>query len=282
MAAGTWNASKVAYQNDGKVLALDGTTLADVGAYCSYYGPFISLSTHSLSSGVYEIPAISWKTHTIYTNTMATEAYRGAGRPEAAYIIERVMDAVARELEMDPADVRRKNFINKDAFPYNTASGSTYDSGDYDKALDLALREFDYRGARKRQREARKDGRLVGLGVVTFTEVCGIGPSGGASPLQRMGTWESATVRVEPSGNVTVLTGVSPHGQGQETAFAQMAADAFGVGIDDVVVVHGDTDVVQHGVGTFGSRGIACGGSGASYGARQGAWQGPAHCGSPS
>jgi carbon-monoxide dehydrogenase large subunit len=192
---------------------------------------------------------------------MATEAYRGAGRPEAAYIIERVMDAVANRLELDPIDLRRRNFIPRESFPYTTASGSIYDSGDYDKPLDRAVEMFDYRGSRKAQREARKSGRLVGIGVATFTEVCGIGPSGGTSPLQRMGTWESATVRVEPSGNVTVLTGISPHGQGEETAFAQMVADAFGVEVTDVTVVHGDTDVVQHGVGTFGSRGIAVGGA---------------------
>ncbi len=251
---------EAAVRADGRVLALRGRTIAEVGAYCSYYGPFIALSTPSMAPGCYDIKAVSWETTAVYTNTMATDAYRGAGRPEAAYLIERIMDAVARVLELDPAEVRRRNFIARDAFPFTTATGSVYDSGDYNRALDEALRAFDYRGARKAQREARHCGRLVGIGIATFTEVCGLGPSAGAAPEGLMGTWESATVRVEPSGNVTVLTGISPHGQGEETAFAQMAADAFGIGIDDVSVMHGDTDVVQHGVGTFGSRGIAVGG----------------------
>ncbi len=260
---------EVAHDEAGRVLALRGRTVAEVGAYCSYYGPFIALSTYSMACGCYDIGAVSWETVTVYTNTMATEAYRGAGRPEAAYLIERIMDELARRLELDPVEVRRRNFIARDAFPYTTATGSTYDSGDYDRTLDRALGMFDYRGSRKAQREGRlrfaalggTRGHLTGIGIATFTEVCGLGPSSNASPLERMGTWESATVRVEPSGNVTVLTGISPHGQGEETSFAQMVSDAFGVPVEAVTVVHGDTDVVQHGVGTFGSRGIAVGGA---------------------
>lgn len=252
---------EVAFQNDGRVLALKGQTISELGAWRSFYGPFIALSTHTMSCGCYDIKAVAWETFAVYTNTMATEAYRGAGRPEAAYIIERVMDEVAAATGLDPVAVRRRNFVAKDAFPHTTASGAVYDSGDYEKTLDRMIELVGYDEAREAQRQARDDGRLVGIGVAAFTEVCGIGPSGGTAPHQRMGTWESATVRVEPSGNVTVYTGVSPHGQGQETAFAQMASDAFGVGLDDVVVVHGDTDQVQHGVGTFGSRGIAVGGA---------------------
>ena len=252
---------EAAYRSDGRVLALKGRTLSDLGAYRSFYGPFIPLSTPSMITGCYDIKAVAWETMSIYTNTMATEAYRGAGRPEAAYIIERVMDAIAAKLGLDPVEVRRVNFVPRGSFPYTTATGNVYDSGDYDLTLDKALETFGYDDARSAQERARAEGRLIGIGIATFTEICGIGPSAGASPLGRMGTWESATVRVEPSGNVTVLTGTSPHGQGGETAFAQMAADAFGVGIDDVTVVHGDTDVVQHGVGTFGSRGIAVGGT---------------------
>ncbi len=251
----------VAFQNDGRVLALKGQTISELGAFRSFYGPFIALSTHTMSCGCYDIKAVGWETTVVYTNTMATEAYRGAGRPEAAYIIERVMDEVAARTGLDAAAVRRLNFIARDAFPHSTPSGATYDSGDYEKTLDLMLERAGYPEARAAQERARAEGRLVGIGLATFTEVCGIGPSAGAAPEQRMGTWESATVRVEPSGNVTVYTGISPHGQGQETAFAQMVSDAFGVGIDDVVVVHGDTDQVQHGVGTFGSRGIAVGGA---------------------
>ncbi len=252
---------EVAFQNDGRVLSLNGRTVADIGAFRSFYGPFIALSTHTMSCGCYDIKAVAWETLSVFTNTMATEAYRGAGRPEAAYIIERVMDEVAAATGLDPAAVRRRNFVASDAFPHTTASGAVYDSGDYEKSLDLLVKEAGYDEARAAQARARAEGRLVGIGLATFTEVCGLGPSAGAAPQQRMGTWESATVRVEPSGNVTVYTGVSPHGQGQETAFAQMASDAFGVGLDDVVVVHGDTDQVQHGVGTFGSRGLAVGGT---------------------
>ncbi len=252
---------EAAFQNDGRVLALKGRTISDIGAFRSFYGPFIALSTHTMSCGCYDIKAVAWDTATVFTNTMATEAYRGAGRPEAAYIIERVMDEVAAATGLDPAAVRRRNFVDKDAFPHTTASGAVYDSGDYEASLDRLIELAGYEEARAAQKSARAEGRLVGIGLATFTEVCGLGPSAGSAPQQRMGTWESATVRVEPSGNVTVYTGVSPHGQGQETAFAQMASDAFGVGLDDVVVVHGDTDQVQHGVGTFGSRGLAVGGT---------------------
>jgi carbon-monoxide dehydrogenase large subunit len=192
---------------------------------------------------------------------MATEAYRGAGRPEAAYIVERLMDEVALRTGLDRVEVRRRNLIGKDAFPYTTPTGAVYDSGNYEATLEKALARFDYEAACRARDAARAEGRAVGIGVATFTEICGLGPSTGASPLARQGTWESAEVRVEPTGNVTVMTGVSPHGQGQETAFAQLVADAFGIGIDDVVVLHGDTDVVTHGVGTFGSRGLVVGGT---------------------
>ena len=179
----------------------------------------------------------------VYTNTMATEAYRGAGRPEAAYIVERVMDEIAARTGLDRVEVRRRNLIPSGAFPYTTPTGAVYDSGHY----EAHPRQGRSRGSTTPRRvgardAARREGRLVGIGVATFTEICGLGPSTGASALSRHGTWESAEVRVEPTGNVTVMTGVSPHGQGQETAFAQMVADAFGVGMDDVTVVHGDTD----------------------------------------
>ncbi len=252
---------EVAFQSDGRVLALKGQTIADIGAFRSFFGPFIALSTHTMSCGCYDIKAVAWETSSVFTNTMATEAYRGAGRPEAAYLIERVMDEVAAATGIDPVAVRRRNFISKDAFPHTTPSGATYDTGDYEKSLNRMIELAGYDEVREAQRRARDDGRLVGIGLATFTEVCGLGPSTGTAPQQRMGTWESATVRVEPSGNVTVYTGISPHGQGQETVFAQQVSDAFGVGLDDVVVVHGDTDQVQHGVGTFGSRGIAVGGA---------------------
>ena len=252
---------EAAHTREGEVLALRGKTLQNVGAYQSYFGGGIAGFTPAMAPGAYRIRAVSWEVVCAYTNTIATDAYRGAGRPEAAYLIERTMDAVARTLGLDPVEVRRRNLIPKDAFPYQTATGNTYDSGDYEATLAKALEIFDYAGAREAQEKARADGRLVGIGVSTFTEICGLGPSTDASPLAKSGTWESATVRVEPSGNATVLTGISPHGQGEETVFAQLVADAFGIDVDDVEVVHGDTDVVQHGVGTFGSRGIAVGGA---------------------
>lgn len=252
---------EAAYDREGKLLALRGRTVADMGAYPSMLGAAIPTFTHLLACGPYTVEGVAWEIVDVYTNTTPTEAYRGAGRPEAAYIIERVMDAVAAELGLDRVELRRRNLIPKDAFPYATPTGATYDSGDYQATLDKALARFGYEEACRARDRAREEGRLVGIGVSTFTEICGLGPSSGASPLARHGTWESAELRVEPTGSVTVMTGVSPHGQGQETAFAQMVAEAFGVDLDEVTVVHGDTDVVTHGVGTFGSRGLVVGGT---------------------
>lgn len=252
---------EAAYRKDGALLALKGRTLADMGAWPSMLGAAIPTFTHLLACGPYTVKGVSWEILDVYTNTTPTEAYRGAGRPEAAYVVERVMDAVAAELGMDRVEVRRRNLIPKDAFPYTTPTGATYDSGDYQATLAKALERFGYEEACRARDRAREEGRLVGIGVATFTEICGLGPSSGASPLARHGTWESAELRVEPTGGVTVMTGVSPHGQGQETAFAQMVADAFGLDLDEVSVVHGDTDVVTHGVGTFGSRGLVVGGT---------------------
>ena len=250
-----------AYRSNGEVTAVRAKMIVDVGAYPSMYGPAVPTFAGLLLSGCYRLQAVSTEIVTVYTNTMATEAYRGAGRPEAAYMIERVMDAVAAALNVDVAKVRRQNFIPPDAFPYSTATGASYDSANYEPTLDKALQLFDYAGARRAQAEAQSTGNLVGIGLATFTEICALGPSVGAVPEMRQGYWESAGIRVEPTGNVVVMTGASPHGQGQETAFAQIVADAFAVGIDDVVVVHGDTDVVTHGVGTFGSRGLVVGGT---------------------
>jgi carbon-monoxide dehydrogenase large subunit len=252
---------EAAYRSDGRVTALRGRSVADMGAFASMLGPAIPTFTHLLACGPYAIEAVGWEIFDVYTNTMATEAYRGAGRPEAAYMVERVMDEVARKLDLDRVEVRRRNLLAKDVFPYTTPTGAIYDSGDYQTALEKALRGFDWEAAQASCERRRGAGELVGLGVATFTEICGLGPSSGASELDRRGTWESAELRVEPSGAVTVMTGVSPHGQGQETAFAQLVADAFGIGLDDVTVVHGDTDVVTHGVGTFGSRGLVVGGT---------------------
>ena len=252
---------EAAYRKNGELLALRGRVISDVGAYPSFFGASIATFTPLMMPGCYRPKAVDVEVVCVYTNTMATDAYRGAGRPEAAYTVERVMDEIAVATGLDPVEVRRRNFIPKDAFPFTTATGAIYDSGDYELALAKALERFDYAGARARQAKARAEGRLVGIGVATFTEICGLGPSTGASPIQRTGSWESGMVRVEPTGNVVITTGVSPHGQGQETAFAQLAADAFGIDVNDVEVLHGDTDVVTHGVGTFGSRGLVVGGT---------------------
>src|SRR5438309_3839523 len=193
----------------------------------------------------------------VFTNKMAPDAYRGAGRPEATYVVERAMDLVAAELNIDPVDVRRKNFPKATEFPFHTATGLDYDSGNYEAALDKALDLSGYANLRAEQAKARADGKLIGIGISSYVEICALGPSQ-AMPA---GGWESATVRIEPTGKVTVMTGASPHGQGQETSFDQIAADELGVDLNDVTVIHGDTSIVQYGIGTFGSRATAVGGT---------------------
>jgi carbon-monoxide dehydrogenase large subunit len=252
---------EAAAKKDGTVTALKAKLFLDLGAYFQFFTPMIPSFTGLLMPGAYRIPVISFEQIAVFTNKIATDAYRGAGRPEAAFIAERVMDAVAAELHLDPVEVRRKNFIPREAFPYATPVGLTYDSGDYAAALTKAVEIVDYAALRKEQEELRKQGRYLGTGLSSYIEICGIGPSVLLPPKLKAGGWESCTVRVDPSGKVTVLTGVSPHGQGQETSFAQIVADDLGVNIDDVVVLHGDTAVVQYGVGTFGSRGMALGGT---------------------
>jgi carbon-monoxide dehydrogenase large subunit len=252
---------EAAHTRDGKITALRGKTIAELGAFASMLGAAIPTFTHLLAAGPYTIQAVSWAVEVVYTHTMATDAYRGAGRPEAAYNVERAMDAVAAKLGIDRVEIRRRNLIPAGSFPYQAPTGAVYDSGNYQACLEQALAKFDYAGALAARDRARAEGRLAGIGVATFTEICGLGPSTGTAPPARAGTWESAELRVEPTGAVTVMTGASPHGQGQETAFAQMVADAFGIDIDSVNVVHGDTDLVTHGVGTFGSRGLVVGGT---------------------
>jgi carbon-monoxide dehydrogenase large subunit len=192
-----------------------------------------------------------------FTNCVPTDAYRGAGRPEATHAIEIMVDMLAAELKMDPVDIRIKNFPQPSEFPFATATGLMYDSGNYEAPLRKALETIGYEQLRREQAEARAAGKLMGIGISTYGEICAFGPS----PATPAGGWESATVKVEPSGQVTVLTGVSPHGQGEETTFAQITADELGVPMDNVVVLHGDTAVVQYGIGTFGSRATAVGGA---------------------
>jgi carbon-monoxide dehydrogenase large subunit len=251
----------VAVKNDGTLLGLRYHVIADMGAYHQLLTPAIPTLTGLMLSGAYKIPAISMVCTGVFTNRMSTDAYRGAGRPEATYVIERIVDCVAQELGLDPVDIRRKNFPAPSEFPYATATGLFYDSGNYAGALDKALDMAGYKKLREEQKAARDKGRLIGIGLSTYVEICAIGPSA-ATPA---GGWESATVRVEPTGAVTVLTGASPHGQGQETSFAQITADRLGVDLEDVVVIHGDTSVVQYGIGTFGSRATAVGGTALVY-----------------
>ncbi|HEY8884689.1 MAG TPA: xanthine dehydrogenase family protein molybdopterin-binding subunit [Chloroflexota bacterium] len=236
----------IAAKRDGTVTGVRMRLVADIGAYPR--DVFIPTLTGWLLPGVYACKNFDMEITTVYTTTMATGAYRGAGRPEAAYYIERLMDLLADELGMDPVEIRRKNFIPPDAFPYQTPSGMNYDSGEYDKALTKALEIAGYAELRAEQERLRAQGRYLGIGVSTFTEICGFGP------------FDSANVRVEPSGQVTVSTGVSPHGQGSETSFAQIVADELGVPLDAVVVIHGDTARTPQGIGTMGSRSMAVGG----------------------
>jgi carbon-monoxide dehydrogenase large subunit len=248
---------EIAAKRDGTITGLRVRILANLGAYHQLLTPVIPTLTLLMAPGCYRIANVDIEVKGVFTNTMSTDAYRGAGRPEATYLIERLMDLVARKLELDPADVRRRNFIEPSAFPFTTSTGLTYDSGDYANTMEKALQLADYRGLRTRQAALRKEGRFLGIGLSTYVEVCGMGPSA-AMPAAG---WDSATIRVEPTGSVTVLTGISPHGQGEETTFAQLVADELGIPIDNIAVVHGDTDIVQYGVGTFGSRGTAVGGS---------------------
>ncbi len=243
----------------GRIQAVRYRSIQDIGAYPQLLSPAIPTLTGIMVPGCYRIPAVKIELAGVYTNKMSTDAYRGAGRPEATYQIERLVDVVARAVGRDPADVRRDNFPAPEEFPFPTATGLTYDSGDYAKAFRKALEIAGYSGLREEQKRerARPGGRLIGIGVSSYVEICALGPSAALAA----GGWESATVRVEPTGQVTVLTGASPHGQGQETSFAQIAADALGVSIDDIVVKHGDTQEVQYGIGTFGSRATAVGGT---------------------
>lgn len=248
---------EAAAKKDGTIAALRMKIYSGLGAYHHLLTPAIATFTPMMSPGCYNVQALECRLVGVFTNTMSTDAYRGAGRPEATYLIERMMDLTAAELGLDPVEVRRRNFIAADAFPHPIVTGLVYDSGNYQGSLDKLLELLDYQGLRERQAELRKQGRYLGIGFSTYVEVCGMGPSA-AMPAPG---WDSATIRVEPTGSVTVMTGISPHGQGQETTFAQIVSDELGVPIDSINIVHGDTDKVQYGVGTFGSRGTAVGGA---------------------
>ena len=262
---------ELAATRDGKITGLRATVWAGMGAYLSTAAPGIPTILHGLMlSGVYDIPAIHEDVYGIYTNTTPVEAYRGAGRPEATFMLERLVDALATKLSMDPAEVRRRNFIPPFEDGHNVVTGLTYDSGNYPKILDKLLNKAGYEQLRSEQAEARAKGRFIGIGLSTYVEICGLGPSqvAGAIGFQG-GLWESAILRFHPSGKVHVMIGASPHGQGEETTFAQIVAGELGVSPDDVKVIHGDTDNTPMGWGTYGSRTTAVGGAALAVAARK-------------
>ncbi|HSE89436.1 MAG TPA: molybdopterin cofactor-binding domain-containing protein, partial [Candidatus Binatia bacterium] len=242
---------EAAVKKDGAILGLRYKVIADIGAYHQLNTPAIPPFTGLMLSGCYKIPAISMELTAAFTNKMSTDAYRGAGRPEATYVIERMLDRIAQELKLDPVKVRRKNFPKPSEFPFKTATGLAYDSGNYSLPLARALKLAGYEKLRRDQKRLRSRGRYLGIGLSTYVEICAMGPKG---------MWEYGKVQVEPNGKVTVLSGASPHGQGQETSFAQIVADELGVELDDITVIHGDTAAVPKGIGTFGSRATAVGG----------------------
>ncbi|MFN7937944.1 MAG: xanthine dehydrogenase family protein molybdopterin-binding subunit [Bryobacteraceae bacterium] len=248
---------EIAARRDGTITGIKLKLIQDLGSYHQLLTPVIPTLSVLMMPGLYRCKTVRADIVGVFTNCVPTDAYRGAGRPEATHGIERMVDILAAELKMDPVEIRLKNFIHNDEFPYATGTGLMYDSGDYAKPLKTALEMASYNELREEQRKARAAGRYMGIGLSTYGEICAIGPS----PATPAGGWESATVRVEPSGTVTVLTGIKPQGQGEETTFSQIAADELGVGFDDVVVMHGDTSVVQYGIGTFGSRATAIGGT---------------------
>ena len=248
---------ELAAKKDGTILGMKMKLIQDLGAYHQLLTPAIPTLSVLMMPGLYRFKNVHAEIVGVFTNCVPTDAYRGAGRPEATHVIERMVDILAAELNMDPAELRLKNFIRNEEFPFPTATGLTYDSGDYAAPLKKALDIVGYNELRAEQKAARDSGRLMGIGMSTYGEICAFGPS----PATPAGGWESATVKIEPTGAVTVMTGVSPHGQGEETTFAQIVGDQLGVDIDNIVVLHGDTAVVQYGIGTFGSRATAVGGT---------------------
>jgi carbon-monoxide dehydrogenase large subunit len=254
---------ELAVTNDGKILGMRVDIVANMGAYMMIITPGIPILGAWMYHSIYKMEAYDFTCTGVFTTTTPTDAYRGAGRPEATYAIERLMDDLAAELGVDPLELRKKNWIEHHEFPYNTISGMTYDSGNYEAATARAVELFDYAGLRaeQAQRRADKDPVQLGIGVSTFTEMCGLAPSKVLSALKYVaGGWEHSTIRVLPTGKVEVVTGTSPHGQGHVTAWSQIAADALGVDPDDISVIHGDTATSPYGMDTYGSRSLVVGG----------------------
>ena len=260
----------LAADNQGKIQALKVTTYANLGAYVSGMGAGIPVVSGMVFPGVYDITVADVDIHGVFTNTSTTETYRGAGRPEAAYLIERAVDELAAKIGIDRVELRRRNFIQPHQFPYANATGMTYDSGDYEKALDKALDMIGWDGLLAEHEVARAQGRIVGLGLSVYTEFCGFGE---AHQLQLVGfdraTWEQSVVTVTRTGSVIVQVGIDAAGQGHETSIAQVVATELGLDIDDVEVLQGDTDIVHFGTGTFNSRSMSSAGSSAALAARK-------------
>ncbi|MGW9478418.1 xanthine dehydrogenase family protein molybdopterin-binding subunit [Saccharomonospora azurea] len=248
---------------DGRLTGLKVELLADMGAYLSLVGPGIPILGAFMFNSIYKLPAYHFTCTNVFTNTTVTDAYRGAGRPEATFAIERMMEELAAELDIDPIELREKNWIAHDEFPYTTVATLTYDSGNYEAATEKALQLFDYDGLRREQRERRERGDSVqlGIGISTFTEMCGLAPSRVLGSLDyAAGGWEHASIRMLPTGKVEVITGSSAHGQGHETAWSQIVADQLGVPFEDVEILHGDTQSSHKGMDTYGSRSLSVGG----------------------
>ena len=255
---------ELAADADGKVTAVRVRLLADMGAYLQLVTPGIPLLGAFLYHGVYDVPAYSFRCTSVFTTKTPTDAYRGAGRPEATYAIERAMDALAQELGVDPAEIRRRNFIAADRFPYSSAPGLVFDSGNYERALDRALELVGYEELRAEQRRRREagTGKLLGVGLSSYVEMCGLAPSRVLASLNySAGGWEAATVRVLPTGKVEVVTGTTPHGQGHVTSWSMIVADRLGISPEDIDVLHSETAGSPAGMDTYGSRSLAVGGT---------------------
>jgi carbon-monoxide dehydrogenase large subunit len=251
--------AEMAFDANNKILGFRVKTYANFGAYMSLFSSSVPTYLYAtLLSGQYDIPAIHAEVIGVYTNTTPVDAYRGAGRPEASYLVERMMETAARQLKVDPAALRKANFITQ--FPHQTPVIMAYDIGDFNASLDAAMKAIDYAGFAGRKAQAKANGKLRGIGVSCYIEACGIAPSKAVGSLGAgVGLWESAEVRVNPVGTIEILTGSHSHGQGHETTFCQLVADRLGVPISQVSIVHGDTDKVQFGMGTYGSRSAAVG-----------------------
>ena len=251
--------AELALDANGKILALRAKTIANLGAYMSTFSSSVPTYLYgTLLSGQYDIPQIYCEVDAVYTNTVPVDAYRGAGRPEATFVVERLVEVAARQMGIEPAELRKRNFIK--SFPHQTPVIMAYDAGDYNASLKKAMELADVKGFNKRKREAARHGKLRGLGYSTYIEACGIAPSQAVGSLGAgVGLWESAEVRVNPTGSVEVLTGCHAHGQGHETTFAQLVSERLGIPFENVSIVHGDTDKVQFGMGTYGSRSGAVG-----------------------